>query len=209
MSRSVLVPSFVPLPVYARLRADARARGGTGRSAGRSLMVTALRHRAPAPAEPGPGRTSRAGASASTPLPRCTDMEQLPDERLDPAQRPALVPGEPVRQRALPEFLLQAGPLLRAQPLPRHRAPGPQCFRAAVPPGPSPPSHRPLGDPQVPGDLLDPVAASEPAGCLQPQPLAPPPLGGRVAAVLRLPHPPVIRQRLPDVTTCTLRVKPG
>jgi hypothetical protein len=39
----VLVSSFVPSAVYARLRADARARGGTGRPAGRSLMVTAPR----------------------------------------------------------------------------------------------------------------------------------------------------------------------
>jgi hypothetical protein len=43
MRRSVLVASFVPLPAYARLRADARAGGGTGQSAGRSLTVTAPR----------------------------------------------------------------------------------------------------------------------------------------------------------------------
>ena len=55
------------------------------------------------------------------------DVEQLADQRLDPAQRPALVPGEPVRQRALLQFGLQPGPLLRAQPLPRHRPLRPQC----------------------------------------------------------------------------------
>jgi hypothetical protein len=29
-------------------------------------------------------------------------MEQLPDQRLDPSQRPPLVIGEPVRQRPFP-----------------------------------------------------------------------------------------------------------
>ena len=41
VARSVLVPSFVPSSAFARLRADARVRGGTGRPAGRSLTVTA------------------------------------------------------------------------------------------------------------------------------------------------------------------------
>jgi hypothetical protein len=100
------------------------------------------------------------------PLDGVPDVEQLADQRLDPAQRPALVPGEPVRQRALPQLELQPRPLLRAQPLPRHRAPRSERVRAAVPPGPAPPPHRPFGNPQVPGDLGDPVAAGEPpAGC--------------------------------------------
>jgi hypothetical protein len=42
MLRCVLVPSFVPLPMSACLHADARARGGTGRSPGRSLKVTTV-----------------------------------------------------------------------------------------------------------------------------------------------------------------------
>jgi len=51
----VLVSSFVPLRVFARLRADARASAGTGRPAGRSLTVTAPRWsaRASVPGWPG------------------------------------------------------------------------------------------------------------------------------------------------------------
>ena len=127
------------------------------------------------------------------PLDGVADVEQLADQRLDPAQRPALVPGEPVRQRALPQLGLQPGPLLRAQPLPRHRAPGSERLSAAVPPGPVPPPHRPFGDPQVSCDLADPIAAGEPPGGLQPQPLTPLLLGGRVPASLRIPHASVIR----------------
>ena len=51
------------------------------------------------------------------------DMEQAPDQRLDPAQGPPLVSSEPVCQRPLPQFQFQPGPLLRAQLLPRHRPP--------------------------------------------------------------------------------------
>ena len=129
------------------------------------------------------------------------DVEQLADQRLDPAQRPALVPGEPVRQRALPQLELQPGPLLRAQLLPRHRPPGPQRLRAAVPPGPVPPPHRPWRDPQVMRDLINPVAAGEPPGGLQPQPLTPLLLGGGIPATLRIPHASVIRPQAADVTT--------
>jgi hypothetical protein len=31
-------------------------------------------------------------------------MEQLPDQRLDPAQRPPLVTGEPMRKRPFPQL---------------------------------------------------------------------------------------------------------
>src|SRR5438477_7390027 len=99
------------------------------------------------------------------------DMEQLPDQRLDPAQCPPLVIGEPVRQRAFAQLILQPGPLLRAQPLPRHRALRPQRLSPAIPPGPVPAPHRALGDPQVVRDLADLVAAGEPSGRLHPQPL--------------------------------------
>jgi hypothetical protein len=51
-------------------------------------------------------------------LDRIADMEQAADQRLDPAQRPPLIGGEPMRQRAFPQLGLQPGPLLRAQPLP-------------------------------------------------------------------------------------------
>jgi len=43
-------------------------------------------------------------------------VEQLADQRLDPAQRPALVNGEPLHQRPLPQFLFQPGPLMRQRP---------------------------------------------------------------------------------------------
>jgi hypothetical protein len=128
-------------------------------------------------------------------------MEQATDQRLDPAQRPPLVMSEPVRQRPLAQLGLQPGPLLRAQPLPRHRAFGPQRLSAAVLPGPMPPPHRPLGDPQVVRDLADRITPGEPLSCLQPQPLAPLLLGGRVPAPLRVPHAPVIRPQPADVTT--------
>jgi hypothetical protein len=45
------------------------------------------------------------------------DVEQLADQRLDPAQRPALIPGEPVRQRPFAQLGLQPRELLRTQPL--------------------------------------------------------------------------------------------
>ena len=137
------------------------------------------------------------------------DMEQAPDQRLDPAQGPPLVSGEPVCQRPLPQFQFQPGPLLRAQLLPRHRPPGPQRLSTAVPPGLMPPPHRPLGHPQVPGDLVNRVTAGEPARGLQPQPLPPLLLSGRVPAPLRIPHVLVIRPQPADVTTCALRINPG
>jgi EcoEI R protein C-terminal len=129
------------------------------------------------------------------------DVEQLPDQGLDPAQSPPLVISEPVRQRAFPQLELEPGPLLRAQPLPRHRALRPQRLGPAVLPGPVPPPHRTFRDPQVMRDLADRVAAGEPPGGLQPQPLTPLLLGGRVPAPLRIPHASVIRPRPPDVTT--------
>ena len=95
----------------------------------------------------------------------------------------------------------EPGPLLRAQPLPRHRALRPQRLSAAVLPGPVPPPHRTFRDPQVMRDLADRVAAGEPPGGLQPQPLTPLLLGGRVPAPLRIPHASVIRPRPHDVTT--------
>ncbi len=129
------------------------------------------------------------------------DVEQAADQRLDPAQRPPLVMSEPVRQRPFPQLQLQPGPLLRAQPLPRHRPPGPQRRGAAVPPGPVPPPHRPSGDPQVVRDLIDLIAPGEPPGSLQPQPLPPLLLGGRIPAPLCIPHALVIRRKPADVTT--------
>jgi hypothetical protein len=50
-------------------------------------------------------------------------------------------------------------------------------------------------------DLADRVAAGEPPGGLQPQPLTPLLLGGRIPAPLRIPHVPVIRPQPADVTT--------
>src|SRR5437763_1599273 len=98
--------------------------------------------------------------------------------------------------------------LTRPPPAPRTlttgRAPrGAQVrpFGGALPPGLMPPPHRPLGDPQVMRDLADRVAPGEPLSCLQPQPLTPLLLGGRVPAPLRIPHAPVIRPQPADVTT--------
>ena len=147
------------------------------------------------------------------------DVEQAADQRLDPAQRPPLIGGEPVRQRPFPQFQLEPGPLLRAQPLPRHRAPGPQRLSPASLPGPVPPPHRPFSDPQVARDLIDLIAAGEPPGGLHPQLLTPLLLGGRVPAPLRVPHTPVIRPKPAHVTTLgstssvwlgdVLRMRPG
>src|ERR1700733_837793 len=100
-------------------------------------------------------------------------------------------------------------PLPRAQPLPRHRALGPQRFGPAVLPRPPPPPYRTRRDPQVLRDLTDPVPAGEPHGRFQPQPLTPLPLRRRVPAPLRIPHAPVIRRKPADVTTRSLRVHPG
>ena len=121
------------------------------------------------------------------------DVEQLADQRLDPAQRPPLVTGEPVRQRPFPQLQLQPCPLLRAQLLPRHRPPGPQRFGSAVPPGPVPPPHRPgLTRRSCAISLIPSPRANRPAAS-QPQPLTPLLLGGRVPAPLRIPHALVIR----------------
>ena len=73
------------------------------------------------------------------------DVEQLADQRLDPAQRPALVPGEPVRQRPFAQLGLQPRELLRTQPLPRHR---PRDFSAPAPPSRQDRRHR-RTDPSV------------------------------------------------------------
>src|SRR5438045_3913792 len=87
-------------------------------------------------------------------------------------------PGPPVRP--LPQLSLQPRPLLRAQFLPRHRPLRPQRLITAVPPGLVPAPHRPLGHPQIVRDLADRVAAGEPPGGLQPQPLPPLLLSGRI-----------------------------
>jgi hypothetical protein len=55
--------------------------------------------------------------------------------------------------------------------------------------------------PEVVRDLIDRVAAGEPPGGLQPQPLTPLLLGGRVPAPLRIPHALVIRPDEAAVTT--------
>ena len=96
------------------------------------------------------------------------DVEQSPDQRLDPAECPPLVIGEPVRQWAPPQLSLQPGPLPGRKPFPRERPCGLQRRRPAVAPGPPPPPHRPRRDPQVPGDLADPASGGEPPGRLQP-----------------------------------------
>ena len=49
------------------------------------------------------------------------EVEQPADQRLDPAQRPALVVGEPVRQRPPVQFGFQPRPLCGGQLLPRDR----------------------------------------------------------------------------------------
>jgi len=50
-------------------------------------------------------------------------------------------------------------------------------------------------------DLIDPITAGEPLGCLQPHPLTPLLLGGRVPATLRIAHATVIRPQPANVTT--------
>jgi hypothetical protein len=49
------------------------------------------------------------------------------------------------------------------------------------------------GSPGTSADLADPIAAGEPPGGLQPQPLPPFLLGGGVPASLPIPHASVIR----------------
>src|SRR6476660_682173 len=66
------------------------------------------------------------------------DAEQPPDQRLDPADCPPLVIGEPVLQWAPPQLSLQPGPLLGRKPDPRERPCGLQRRRPAAggaPPG--------------------------------------------------------------------------
>jgi len=128
------------------------------------------------------------------------------DQRLDPAQRPPLIRGEPVRQRAFHQLGLQPGPLLRTEPLPRHRPFGSERLSPARPAATAAPPRR---DPQVVCDLADPVAAGEPPGGLQPQPLPPLLLGGRVPAPLRVPHTRSYARNQPTSRPRFLRVQPG
>jgi hypothetical protein len=123
-------------------------------------------------------------------LGRVADVEQPPDQRLDPAQRPPLVISEPVRQRPLPSSA-SGRPTAAGSDSPATPAPGPQRFCTAVPPGLAPPPHRPFGEPQVVRDLADRVATGEPVRGLQPQPFTPLLLSGRIPATLRIPHAPV------------------
>ena len=58
-------------------------------------------------------------------------------------------------------------------------------------------------------DLGDSFAAGEPPAGLQPQPLTPLLLGGRVPAPLCIPHALVILRQAADVTTRSLQVNPG
>ncbi len=59
------------------------------------------------------------------------DVEQLADQRLDPAQRPALVPGEPVRQRPFAQLTSSRE---NCCGLSRSRDTGPRDFSASAPP---------------------------------------------------------------------------
>jgi hypothetical protein len=58
-------------------------------------------------------------------------VEQLADQRLDPAGSPALVTGEPVRQRAFAQLGFQPRELLRVS---LSRDTGPRDFNAPAPP---------------------------------------------------------------------------
>jgi hypothetical protein len=73
------------------------------------------------------------------------DVEQLPHQRLDPAESPALVTGEPAGQRAFPQLGFQPRKLLRVS---RSRDTGPLDFSASVPPSRQARRHR-RTDPSV------------------------------------------------------------
>jgi len=73
------------------------------------------------------------------------DVEQLADQRLDPAQRPPLIPGKPMRQRPLPQLGFQPRELPRGQP---SRDTGPLDFSAPDPPSRQDRRHR-RTDPSV------------------------------------------------------------
>src|SRR5258706_16481001 len=67
------------------------------------------RHRrVPWPAGPGRGRPAVPAHQLPDALDGVPDVEQLPDQRLDPAESPALVTGEPVGQRGLSPARLPA-----------------------------------------------------------------------------------------------------
>src|SRR5579859_1541136 len=99
------------------------------------------------------------------------DVEQPPDQRLEPAECPPLVIGEPVRQWAPPQLSLQPGPLLGRKPFPRDGPWGLQRRRPAVPPSRQARRRHPRTDPGVTRrsrDLPDPASGGEPPGRLQP-----------------------------------------
>jgi hypothetical protein len=118
--------------------------------------------------------------------------------------RPRVQRWSPANPCASGPFLSSASSLVHCCGLSFSRDTGPLDLSAWVPPSRQDLCQRrtgPLGDPQIVGDLADRVATGEPPGCIQPQPLAPPLLGGRVPAPLRIPHASVIRQPRPGVTT--------
>ena len=125
--------------------------------------------------------------------------------------RPSVQRWSPANPCASGPFVSSASSRAHCCGLSRSRDTGPldrSASGSAVLPGPVPPPHRPFGDPHVVRDLRDRVAAGEPPGGLQPQPLTPLLLGGRIPAPLRIPHALVIRPQPADVTTRALRVNP-
>jgi hypothetical protein len=99
--------------------------------------------------------SSRARASAST-FPRgVPDVEQPADQRLDP---PSVHRWSLANPCASEPFRSSSSSRAHCCGLSFSRDTGPLDLSASVPPGRLPAPHRPQRDPQVPGDLTDPIA---------------------------------------------------
>lgn len=121
------------------------------------------------------------------PLHGVTDVEQPPDQRLDPRERPALVL-PPMSQRAALQLPLQTGYLLVAEPGPPRRSLRQHSYGSALAPGTAPSLHRPLAHPQLGGDPAGRLARLEPGRGLKPDPFPSSPTRVSQPTTLRIPH---------------------
>ena len=122
---------------------------------------------------------------------RVPDPELRGDQVADPGQGPPLVLPARSRRPGI-QHPVQLRQLIRTQPapgrLPFRRQPG----RAAGVPGPPPPLHRPLGHPQLSGNVRHRSPLLELLHDRQPDQFPPPAALGGQPAALRIPHIPCL-----------------
>lgn len=129
------------------------------------------------------------------PLHRVADVEQPPDQRLHPCQRPTLI-RPPMSERTALQLALELRDLSCGKSRTTWRPLGPDTFLTSLPPLPAPALHRPLAHPQRGRDLPVLRALLEAADRLQPDPFPRRPLGVGQTAALRVSHTTQLPTRL-------------